>query len=288
MYKSRALFSSLVDYDAADLFCLVTDGRVEGIKNEGWTGLALSDLDAPLSLRIQEKYNGDKLRWGLKPILLRYLLDQGYKRVIYVDNDIYFYSSPLPILEELKKNSVLLTPHDYLADPTKDQIWLEATFRIGLFNAGFIGVNSNGADALDWWASCCAYNIKKASWRGLFDDQKYLDLIPVLFEDVKLYKNVGCNVAFWNLHSREIQIHSDGTYLTNGIPLIFVHFTKGTLRKFNDKGFLGLAKVGEAYLATLKKFNPSFKPDQLTKRSIREYLDVLRHLWWNLQRLLER
>jgi hypothetical protein len=45
---------------------------------------------------------------------------QSYDKVVYLDNDIYFFSSPNFIWDELDDNDVLLTPHHYSRNPEKD------------------------------------------------------------------------------------------------------------------------------------------------------------------------
>jgi len=39
-------------------------------------------------------------------------------------------------------------------------------------------------------------------------DQKWINLVPLLFEGISISRHVGLNAAFWNLHERTI---SDGT-----------------------------------------------------------------------------
>jgi hypothetical protein len=51
---------------------------------------------------------------------------------------------------------------------------------------------------MQWWASCCAYRCEKNPIRGTFDDQRYLDLLPVMDERVHILRHKGCNVADWN------------------------------------------------------------------------------------------
>ena len=43
-------------------------------------------------------------------------------------------------------------------------------------------------------------------------DQRWLDLVPALFDDVHIVRDPGCNVAYWNLPERYV------TLTPNGIP----------------------------------------------------------------------
>src|SRR4029079_6460495 len=58
---------------------------------------------------------------------------------------------------------------------------------------------------------------------GRFVDQRWMDLAPSYF-DVAIWKDPGCNVAYWNLHDREVTRGASG-YEVNGGPLRFFHFS---------------------------------------------------------------
>ncbi len=271
------------------MHCLITDRPVQESNNGVFSSVGTDVFTGPLAERIRSKYNNDELRWACKPLMLLWLLNKGYEKVIYVDNDIYFYSSPDFIFDLLEEHAVLLTPHYYKTDTKEEQYWLEGNFRLGMCNAGFVGVNDKGRNAAEWWAECCAYNVRKSSWRGLFDDQKYLDMLPVLFEDVHILKHLGCNVAFWNFWQRSASVNSNGELILNEeFPLVFVHYTKGTMRTLlKEKGHL-LHPLFKAYEKTLKQFNPTFNISYLTKHAFGEGLDYVRHLIWLTVRMFER
>jgi len=60
---------------------------------------------------------------------------------------------------------------------------------------------------------------------GLFVDQKWVNLVPCLFDKVHILRHVGCNVAYWNLHERSLS-ESDLGYLVDGSsPLVFFHYS---------------------------------------------------------------
>ena len=41
--------------------------------------------------------------------------------------------------------------------------------------------------------------------RNMFTDQRWVDFVPSLFDHLIL-KDPGCNVAYWNLHGRELTL----------------------------------------------------------------------------------
>ncbi len=284
LYKSKALLESVLLYSKSDLFCLFTDTNfVEDVSQIKYH--FASELNSKLAIKIKEMYKGDKLRWALKPIFTKHLLENGYDEVIYVDNDIFFYSSPDFLFEKLKQSSFLLTPHFYKSKPIKDQNWLEANFRVGLYNAGFFGANKNAIPILDWWSECCLYNVKKSYWRGLYDDQKYLDIVPVIFDNVQVVKNRGCNFAGWN--SDEVLIEEkDNKLQINDDELVFIHFAQLSMERFS-KTESQVYPYYQKYLKALVKHNPNFefKGEKRTLSAISTYFYYLR---WNLVRLFEK
>jgi hypothetical protein len=224
-------------------------------------------LHLPSASTIIAKYSAskDKLRWSLKPVFLRFLLEKTADKAVYVDNDIYFYGDYSFLFELLDTYDFLLTPHNYPRDPNKDQNWLEANFRVGLYNAGFVGVNKGAIKDLGWWAACCAYRCEKNPLRGMFDDQKYLDLIPVMNEKAHIVRHKGCNVAEWNKAvisrtERDGKVILDGQY-----PLVFIHFNGTTVRAIEMGEEPLLKKHLDLYVANLKKYKANIQTSQLYK-----------------------
>lgn len=288
VFKVKALRDSLVDLTDADFHCLVTDGLRMTSQGDPITYHHLDDLSNESTGRIRARYSGNRLRWAHKPYFLDHLIQLGYDRVIYVDNDIMFYSSPDFLFELLDSYRVLLTPHSYPSDPKSEQHWLEAYFRVGLYNAGFIGVNREAREALRWWGECCAYNIKKSAWRGLFDDQRYLDLMPVLFDRIHVLRHAGCNVAGWNVQTCPRSVGHDGSIRISGDwPLVFVHFSTFTIRAILRGQDPLLTPLLHKYEVSLRKWNPSYSSEEEASFSLRDAYLAARHVCWRLVRITE-
>lgn len=285
IYKVKALYQSLLPFYEGNFFCLLVDSEKQSIDNHT-IAHDLNDLVSNEAQDVKKKYKGDKLRWALKPVYLKFLISQGFERVLYVDNDIYFYGSPQFLFDKLLEKSFLLTPHFYPSNPQKDQNWLEANFRVGLYNAGFIGVSKNGIEILDWWTNCCLYNVKKSFWRGLFDDQKYLDLVPVKFDNVEVVKHRGCNLAGWNSDECEIIKDENGQFYIQNESLIFIHFTPLSLEKFSTSNAV-LLHAYQLYVEKLKlkKSDHNFSNTKLTNNAISSYIYYVR---WRFVRLFEK
>jgi hypothetical protein len=169
-------------------------------------------------------HNMDVLRWSLKPVLLSYLLENGFDRVIYLDCDMFFVNDYAFLFEDLNSSSVLLTPHWKNSNPLADKESFYSLFANGIFSAGFIGASKKGLHALQWWAEACHFSMGYHPEIGIHDDQKYLDIFPVKFETVKIIRHKGCNIGAWNYDECERR-SVNGQVLINGeFPVIFIHF----------------------------------------------------------------
>lgn len=279
------MFGSVRPLTGADLHCLLTDGTGN---SDNIIFHSLSGLTGPAAEAIRTKYSGNRLRWACKPLLISHLLQQGYDGVIYVDNDICFYSSPDFLFEELANKAMLLTPHYYPANPGHEPYWLEANFRVGLYNAGFIGASRAALPALDWWAGCCLYNLKKSYRRGLFDDQKYLDLLPVLF-DAGIVKHKGCNVAGWNRIMSPRSVDGEGRiWLDAKWPLVFLHYNYYTIRQILNGSEPELKSSWMDYVTKLRAIKPDYDPSAEARFTMRDVWLYLRYFRYRLERLTER
>jgi hypothetical protein len=284
MYKTLSLYDSLrAAHRDCCLHVLCID-ELSAVPESEYLFLYRSrDMaQVPLAAGIISRYrsSADKLRWCLKPVFLCYLTENKADKVIYVDNDIYFYDDYAFLFDLLDRYNFLLTPHNYPRDPAREQNWLEANFKVGLYNAGFVGVNKTAWKSLEWWAACCAWRCEKNPIRGAFDDQKYLDLIPVIEEKAHVLRHRGCNVAEWNRavisrSERNGKVILDGEY-----PLIFIHYNGTTVRAIIEGSEPFLKNSFDTYLVHLKKYKPDISTDQLINHP--SLMDRLKYAIWKI------
>ena len=55
-------------------------------------------------------------------------------------------------------------------------------------------------------------------------DQRWLDLVPALFDDVHIVRDAGCNVAYWNLPERGLTLTQNGMQAHDSLCRFF-HFS---------------------------------------------------------------
>ena len=189
-------------------------------------------------------------------------------------------------MEDLKHHAVLITPHYYRFDPERNQAWLEGNFLSGLYNAGFIGVNQNAKEILEWWAKCCLYRCQKNSKKGLYVDQKFLDLFPIIEPSTKIVRQKGCNVAYWNLFQNE-RVLVNNEVLIKGIdPVIFIHYVPHTFQGICSGEDALLKPHLDKYCKVLKKYNPDFSLENAFSKI--DYQGIWKYFKWRLEFLWYR
>ncbi len=230
-----ALYDSILAHGDAALHILVSSFRED--EPEMPEGVSLSYVDDLLSYgnsgKIYEKYydsDSDAFRWSMKPEFIMYLIEKkGIKKVVFTDPDTYYFSSYSFLFDMLDSHRVLLTPHWRSFSPEKSSTHFHLNFTEGFFNGGFIAVSSEGLAAMSWLSDSCLYECRKDVDAGLFDDQKYLDALPVMFEGAGIVRHKGCNVAAWNIHECPRTVHEGRILIDGGFPLVFIHFSRSTV-----------------------------------------------------------
>jgi hypothetical protein len=209
-------------------FILLVDRLPEGfaIEENNFELILVEELAIPDFPSIAFRYNILELNTNVKPTFIKALLARGIDQLIYFDPDIMIYSRLDPVFESLDIVSIVLTPHSNtpnVGNPSSEAHLL----RTGVFNLGFIAI-SNTPEALkflDWWEQRClgqAYDDRQV---GTFVDQKWVNLVPCFFESYSILKHKGCNVAYWNLHERQVHKDQDRWVVNGSMPRVFSHFS---------------------------------------------------------------
>jgi hypothetical protein len=229
---ARTLAASLRAHHPGLPFIVLLADRVDGYFDaaaEGFEIIELEHLEIPDGRRLCFQYSPFVLNTAMTSWLLGYLLGRrGFHKVLYLDADIQVFDQLTDLAALLDCWSIVLTPH--LTAPARDRETVAAVERamllFGAYNLGFIGVARGEATDrfLAWWQDRLRRYCVLAPERGLFGDQKWIDLVPGLFEGVHVLRDPTYNVARWNLYSRHLTIRDDRV-LVDGRPCRFFHFS---------------------------------------------------------------
>jgi hypothetical protein len=166
---------------------------------------------------------------AVKPFACKEIFKRGdADAVVYLDPDIQVFDSLQFIETCLRESGVLLTPHMLEPAPSIEEVELHeiSCLRHGTFNLGFFAIERQlGRRFLDWWCERLLNYCHDDIMRGLFTDQRWVDLAPSLFEETFILRDFTCNVASWNVSRRAVSLGEDGHYLVNGSRLRFFHFS---------------------------------------------------------------
>lgn len=181
-------------------------------------------LDREEFRRLALMYDVTELSTALKPWALEMLLNRGATTAVYLDPDIFVYSS-LDEIEQLShEHGIVLTPHAVEAMPRDGLRPTEADIMgSGVYNLGFIAVGPRNVPMLHWWQERLSRDSISAPEQMLFTDQRWIDLVPGLWP-VAILRDPGYNVAYWNLDHRPVE-RRDGQLYAGGSPLRFFHFS---------------------------------------------------------------
>lgn len=186
--------------------------------------------------RKYRKSSQDTMRWSCKPAIILYLLNLGYERVIYIDNDIFFVNQLDFLISDTA--GILLTPHFRPIFPSKDSDIFKqflCLFTDGYFNAGFIYASQSGIPAIDWWYKMLLWKCEKNKDLSIYDDQKYLDTMSLQFSDiVEIIKHPGCNIAPWNRSTNIAEKINDIWKINKIYDPIFFHFSCSHNNQWKD------------------------------------------------------
>jgi hypothetical protein len=151
---------------------------------------------------------------------------------MFLDADIMIFHSLDQIFQQIEQSSIVLTPHlqnlPTLPKNTNIEIII---ITAGLYNAGFMGLKRSEETLkfITWFKErlqyYCFNDAAIEHARGLFVDQRWLDLVPLYFKAVSFLSNSGANLGHWNLYERQLDFDSHGKVVVNQEPLLFVHFS---------------------------------------------------------------
>ena len=223
------------------------------------------------------------------------LLKYGHvDRITYLDADLYFFSSPDPLFEEMANSSIAIIAHRFSPALRKHE-------DTGIYNVSWVSFrrDSNAFDCLDSWRNQCIENCHYEDGGKVFGDQRYLDDWPTRFNGVHVIHNEAANLAYWNILNYNLSVDENIPHV-NQNPLIFFHF-QGLImisKSWYDSGFhrkvtlspLVINHIFKPYIIKNKRVHDKYlkeKYSQFSMGSIRKQRFLtFRQLPDNLLRML--
>ena len=226
-HRARCLLESVHKYlPDAHRFAVLADRDDRRLGPQPFEVIPVESLPVPDVAEFVRRYRPAELAFATKPWALAEMFRRGYERVIFLDADIVVYSSLRPMLAMLDSAPILLTPHlaherSGAAGASDIDILLA-----GAYNSGFVGLARGPAAErfVSWWRQKLLYDCRDDPERGYVGDQRWLDLVPGMFDGVRVVRHPGWNVARWNMDERPLT-EVGGELLVAGEPLVFFHFS---------------------------------------------------------------
>lgn len=172
---------------------------------------------------LEAKQNRSRIEYYFTctPSLPLYVLDHWAEvdLITYLDADLFFFSSPAPLFEELGDGSIAIIGHRFSANLRGHEV-------TGIYNVGWLSFRRDdyAVTCLKWWRSKCIEWCYDLVDDGRFADQKYLDDWPIRFHKVVVLEHRGANVAIWNVGNHHLRLCDRDTVMVDEHPLIFFHF----------------------------------------------------------------
>jgi hypothetical protein len=189
------------------------------------TVISLKEFEDEELLRIKATRSTGEYCWTCTPSIIKYAIETyDLDNCTYLDADLYFYSNPCVLIQEMGDSSVLITEHRYTPEYDQSQT-------SGIYCVQFMTFKNdiNGMKVLNWWKDACNKWCYARYEDGKFGDQKYLDDWTTKFEDVCELQNLGGGVAPWNVQQYNIIDENNKIYgidksTNKKFELVFYHF----------------------------------------------------------------
>lgn len=199
-----------------------TPSMIEKLGRPGWKVISVDQLGDAELLEARKSRPHREFCWTCAPVLVRQMVEINDDNdiVVYVDADLYFFSSPQLLLDELGDvGKILIHEHRY----STDRRHYESSS--GRFNVGFVAfvVGEESRACVNRWRWQVLDKCVLDPDNGFCGDQGYLNEWPGLYPGLRILRNIGGGVAPWNLRNYELA----GTAMrptVDNVPVIFFHY----------------------------------------------------------------
>ena len=207
----------------------ITFSILKRMNPENVSVISLSEFESPALLEVKKTRTKAEYCWTCTPSTIAYVLNNfNVTHCTYLDSDLYFYSDPSVLVNEMVRNgkSVLITEHRF--SPIA-RLYEEK--RGGRFCVQFMTFTNDGESlkVLTRWKGQCIDWCYSRYEDGKFGDQKYLEEWPGRYTNIHILRHPGGGLAPWNIG--QYSIHDQGGVLTGVVRKsgerfmpVFYHF----------------------------------------------------------------
>lgn len=296
LLKGLTMISSLIHYlPGAQVWVLVFDVYSEKIlKKINFPGvhiITLKEFEDSKLKKAKKNRSSIEYFWTCTPSLPLFVLKKNtsLNKIVYLDADLFFYSSPKSAIEEMGLNDILTVEHRY----PRSQKGRENTS--GRFNVGFqvFKKSSQGIKCLNRWRNQCLDWCYARYEDGKMGDQLYLNEWPELYNKLFISNNLGLNAAPWNIERYKVKSQKGNVYV-NSDKLICYHFHQFEIlgpKKFDHTSGYRLSPATRKYIYKpytkvirehynlVKKIDPNFEI-KIKKRNLSKKINThLLNIW---------
>ncbi len=205
--------------------------------------ISLREFEDEDLLRVKPTRTAGEYCWTCSSSTIYYCLTHfDIDHCTYIDADLYFFSNPQVLIDEMGTDDVLITEHRY---STPYKVQEEA----GKYCVQFMTFKNTerGLQVLKWWRERCLEWCYNRMEDGKFGDQKYLDDWTTRFYGIHVLQHLGGGVAPWNMQqysfieqtvNKSKKVIGIEKSTNKHFDLVFFHFhackcyKKGILREF--------------------------------------------------------
>lgn len=189
--------------------------------------IRLVDFEDEELLKIKKTRSLGEYCWTCSSSLIRYIL-QTYdtEYCTYVDADMYFYSDPSVVIDEMKMKgaSVQVVGHRFNKYDAKHRSHILGTYCVE-FNT--FKNDENGLKLLNRWRNQCLEYCKIDGDGVHWADQKYLDGWCDKYSYCIETQNLGMGIAPWNIAQYKLMSNSPSLVVfshNKAYQVVFYHF----------------------------------------------------------------
>jgi hypothetical protein len=227
---ARVVASSFTAQHPEIPFVVALTDRVDGCFDpaaEPFELLEVASLPFAGNADLRFRYHRHQLSYAATPFVLEHLLERGFERVLFFKQESLVLGSHAEAIALLDHHAILLTPH--LLEPLTGAGAVQRELDVllaGSYNLGFLAL-ADGAPArafLAWWQERLRDHSIHAVAQGMHWEQRWIDLVPGMFDGVHVLRDPAANIGHWSLPERKIALDDD-TLLVDGRPCRLFRFS---------------------------------------------------------------